>query len=70
MRGIVDRFEGDYAVIELENMKMRAIKKESLPQGAKEGSAIVFTDGKWQLDEKRTISLEKEIQDLANELFE
>lgn len=40
MTGIIDRFEGEFAVVELENMKMINIEKNKLPQGTKEGFVI------------------------------
>lgn len=42
MKGIVDRIEGPYAVVELENKKMTNIKVESLPKGIKEGDVIII----------------------------
>jgi hypothetical protein len=49
---------------------MKNIKKDLLPGKVKEGSAIIFTGGKWQLDKKRAKSLEAEINELAKDLFE
>ena len=42
MTGIVDRIEGHYAVIELENKKMTNINVESLPKEIKEGDVIII----------------------------
>jgi len=49
MKIIVDRFEGEIAVIELENGEMMGIPKKILPDNAKEGSIINIT-----CDEKET----------------
>lgn len=49
MKIIVDRFEGEIAVIELENGDMMGIPKKILPDNAKEGSIINIT-----CDEKET----------------
>ena len=34
MKGIIDRFEGDYAVVEFEGRKMMDIHKRDLPSGS------------------------------------
>ena len=40
MKGIIDRFEVDYAVVEFEGRKMVDIHKKNLPVGLKEGDVI------------------------------
>ena len=40
MRRIIDRFEGDYAVVEFEGRRMVEIHKKDLPAGLKEGDAV------------------------------
>jgi len=70
VNGIIDRFEGDFAVVEHEGQNMKNIKKEILPEGVKEGTAIVFIDGQWQIDHDRTSRLKEEIDELAESLFE
>ncbi|SKA79211.1 Protein of unknown function [Clostridium sp. USBA 49] len=40
MLGIIDRFEGDFAVVELYNEKMISINKKYIPKEAKEGYVI------------------------------
>ncbi len=49
MKVVIDRFEGEFAVIELENGDMVDIPKKILPDNAKEGSVIKIT-----CDEKET----------------
>ncbi len=70
MKGIIDRFEGEYAVVEMDDRIMKNIKIEILPQGIKEGTAIKFVNGEWQIDQERTENLKSEIDDLAKNLFE
>lgn len=70
MKGIIDRFEGEYAVVELEGQTMKNIKKELLPEGVKESTAIRFIQGEWQIDDGRTKDLKAEIDELAKNLFE
>lgn len=44
MTGIIDRFEGEFAVVELENMKMINIEKNKIPKEAEEGDVINIED--------------------------
>ena len=60
MRIIVDRFEGNIAVIELENGQMIDCPKALLPSNTKEGSIINIT-----VDEKAT---EEKLQKLTNRM--
>lgn len=70
MKGIIDRFEGDCAVVEFEGRTIKNIRKDSLPPGIKAGSVVVFINGEWHSDEKETVKLKEEINDLINKLFE
>jgi len=70
MRGIIDRFEGEFAVVELDNREMKNIKREILPEGVKEGTAIEFVNGEWHIDEGKTKTFKAEIDELAKNLFE
>ncbi len=62
---IIDRFEGEYALIEM-NRKIFHIPKSLLPKGAKEGDVINITI---TLDPEATAKLKKDVNALANELF-
>lgn len=70
MKGIIDRFEGNFAVIELDGRIMKNIEVSVLPAGIKEGDAIVLANGKWQFDLNETVKLKAEIKKLAEDLFE
>ena len=61
MKFIIDRFEGDYAVVELENGEFADMPKVFVPN-AKEGDVVTITVSE---DKDR----KKRIEDLANELF-
>lgn len=47
MRGIIDRLEGDVAIVELEGKIMKNIYVSVLPYGVQEGDVIEFINGKW-----------------------
>ena len=46
MKGIIDRFEGDIAVIELENNEFIDINISDLPKNISTGDVIELLDGK------------------------
>ncbi|KWX77019.1 pyruvate kinase [Paenibacillus riograndensis] len=68
-KGIVDRFEGKYAVIEFDG-KTEDVQKSELPAEAKSGDTLIFEDGNVIIDKEDTASRKKEIEDLVEELFE
>lgn len=68
-KGIIDRFEGDLAVIEFDD-EMKDIPKSQLPEGAEVGDMLIFNGDQISIDYEGRNKLAKEIEDLANELFE
>ena len=60
---IIDRFEGDYAVIEI-NGRTVDIPRSELPAGAKEGVALRLV-----IDADDTASRKKRIDGMMNSLF-
>ena len=60
---IIDRFEGEYALIEI-NRRIFHIPKLLLPKDAKEGDVIQII-----VDKEATADLKKEVQSLAKDLF-
>lgn len=64
MKVIIDRFEGNYAVVEIDVGKFVNIPKILLPN-AKEGDII-----KIEKDKKETKNRKKNIQKLMNDVFE
>ena len=64
MKVIIDRFEGDYAVVEIEVGKCVNIPKILVPN-AKEGDVINI-----EIDNKETEERKKNIQNLINNIFE
>ncbi|WP_427340562.1 DUF3006 domain-containing protein [Caloranaerobacter sp. DY30410] len=70
IKGIIDRFEGEYAVIELENLKVINILKDNLPQNAKEGDVVVIKDNECYIDIEETQKRNKQIKKFFEDLFE
>lgn len=71
MKGVIDRFEGDYAVVELEDGKMKDIKKSLIPDDAKEGDILIINEkGINKIDKEETHKRKEEINSLMDELYE
>ncbi|KEI01969.1 pyruvate kinase [Clostridium botulinum] len=70
MFGVIDRFEEEFAVVELDDRKIINILKEKLPKEAKEGYVIKITDESIIIDYEETEKRKKEIEELAKDLFE
>ncbi len=69
MKGIIDRFEGDYAVVELSRGKMININKIKLPAGASEGMVIHISEV-ITIDKVETMKRKKEIEKLTEGLWD
>jgi hypothetical protein len=67
-KGIIDRFEGDFAVIETVDGRMINIKKHLLPENAREGDVIDLEH--LSIDETSTRLRKEKIEKLAERLFE
>ncbi|RID88762.1 DUF3006 domain-containing protein [Peribacillus asahii] len=68
-KGIIDRFEGDLAVVEF-NDTMEDIPKAKLPKEAGIGDVLIFDGDKIIIDTKKKAKLKQEIEDLMDELFD
>ena len=69
-RGIIDRFEGDLAVVEFGEV-MEDIPKSRLPEPIKSGDVLWFyEDGRVEVDAEEKERLSKEIDKLMDELWE
>ncbi|MFB5253678.1 DUF3006 domain-containing protein [Bacillus mycoides] len=68
-RGIIDRFEGEIAVIEINNSTINVLKSK-LPSTAKEGDVLIIDDDNYTIDKDETTKRRREVQDLMDKLFE
>lgn len=64
MKWIVDRIEGDYAVVEFEDGKTADIPLISLPENIREGTVINVSADKSETEKRR-----ENIDNLAKKLF-
>ena len=65
MKVIIDRFEGQYAVVELDNGDFVSIPRMVLPNLADEGDVITI-----EIDEDATDQRRKRIEGLMEKLWE
>lgn len=70
MFGIIDRFEGDFAVVEFDGRTMKDIPRATVDPLAKEGDVIVLIDGQYKVDTKKTAKRKAEIEKLTENLWE
>ena len=69
-RGIIDRFEGDLAVVEFGEV-MEDIPKTRLPDTVQSGDVLwLYEDGRVEVDVVEKQRLSKEIDELMDELWE
>lgn len=64
---IIERFEGDFAVVEYEEGLVFGIPRCLLPPGAKEGAVLTMVIA---VDEPATEARKRNIEKLMDELFE
>ena len=60
---IVDRFEGDYIILETPDGKMIDVEKDNVIGKVSEGDCLIYKDNHFLLDEEKTKMRRKEIGD-------
>lgn len=70
VKGIIDRFEEECAVVETEDRQMIVIERRLLPPEAQEGDVLVFSEGKYQIDRVETKRLKEAIAKQTKDLWE
>ena len=58
-RYVLDRYEGDWAILEDEDGRVLKVARDTLPQ-ASEGEALEEADGRWRVDPERTERLRRQ----------
>ncbi len=52
---VIDRFEGEFAVLIAQDETTQDVLRSALPQGAKEGHWLMqYADGQYEIDEEKT----------------
>ncbi|SMF88115.1 Protein of unknown function [Paenibacillus uliginis N3/975] len=70
IKGVIDRFEDDIAVVEVEDGKTLHYPKHLLPSDAEVGDVIKIDGNHFTVDKDETKKRRNEIDGLMNELFE
>lgn len=70
MKGIIDRFEEDIAVIELENRETLNLPRHLLPVEAQEGDVVYGEEGVYRIDQEETKKNKEDISKLMDSLWE
>ncbi len=68
MKGIIDRFEGKYAVVELEGGEIVNIEKMRLPTGTEEGMVINISET-ITVNKDETVKRRAEIERITENLW-
>lgn len=68
-KGIIDRFEGTFAVVEFDG-ETEDILRSELPAEAKTGDTLIFEDDSVKIDKADKAKRKNEIQNLMDEVFE
>jgi hypothetical protein len=68
-RYTIDRFEGDLAVCESEDLGSIDIKRADLPAAAKEGDSLIYDGVRYFLDAASTDECRERIQKKVDDLF-
>jgi Protein of unknown function (DUF3006) len=69
MKGIIDRFEGNIVVVEIDG-ETKDFPKSIFPKEAEVGDVIIINGDKITVDKNATEKLRKEIEELMNEVWE
>ncbi|MEC2053913.1 DUF3006 domain-containing protein [Peribacillus psychrosaccharolyticus] len=69
MKGIVDRFEGEYAVIEVDG-KTRDVKRNLFADSVRVSDVVILKNGKWERDSDETLKRKKEVKKLMDSVWE
>ncbi|HSH36335.1 DUF3006 domain-containing protein [Schnuerera sp.] len=70
MKGIVDRFEEDKVLVEIENDSgVLAFNRELFPDNLKEGDVVEYVGNKFIVNKEETLERKKRINNLFNSLI-
>jgi hydrogenase maturation factor len=68
MKGIIDHFEGDYAVIEVDG-QTQDVSKLDISSTVKVGDVVLLVAGVWVSDITETEKREQQIKKLMNDVW-
>lgn len=69
MFGVIDRFEGEYAVVEMDDGRIENIHISRIPDYAKEGDVIAEHGEVYKIDRLETEKRKQEIEELTKDIW-
>lgn len=69
MRGIIDRFKGEFVVVEIEGVT-KDFSKSVFPTKAKPGDVVQISDNEVSIQNEETEELRKESEQLMEDVWE
>lgn len=69
MKVTIDRFEGDFAVVEKPDRTMMNIRRNKIPADAKEGDVLTIEGDTIRVDASETAKREKVVGDIMKDLW-
>lgn len=69
-KGIVDRFESDFVVIEFDGGRTEDVPRDQVSREVTPGDVVELRDGIWQPNRSETEERRNKIKKLESELFE
>ncbi|MFD0868751.1 DUF3006 domain-containing protein [Paenibacillus residui] len=69
MKGIVDRFEGNYVVIEVDG-QTKDVPRNEVDPDVKDGDVVILVDGLWRKDPQGTKERMEQIKKLMEDVWE
>lgn len=69
MKAIIDRLEGNLAILEYEDGSIQEIDINRLPKGSREGDCLLIESGVISIDSEETEKRYNKIKKLMNDLY-
>ena len=68
MKGIVDRFEGDYCIIEIDG-QTRDIPRSEVDSNVRDGDVVILVNGVWKADQEETQKRSEQIRKMMDSVW-
>lgn len=69
MKAIIDRFEGNMAILEYDDGTIHEMKINSLPKGCHEGDCLLIESGAVSIDLEETARRHDKIKKIMDDLY-
>lgn len=69
MRVVIDRFEGDTAVVEKDDRTLIDIPRSRIPEGAREGDVLLIEEDSITVDRDETAKRKKAAEEILKDLW-